>query len=292
MLDMETARRAQGMNVVDLSGDKIGSVDTIYVDDETEQPEFALVNTGLFGTSSSFVPLAEADVEGDALRVPYEKAKVKDAPRLDPEGHLDPSQEAELYRYYGLSGYDQGRTGHDEGRTGYDDGQTRETGTAGDAEGEGTTGRADYDRDEGTVGRDTSGPTTDDAMTLSEEELRVGKSRRETGKARLRKFIVSENVTETVPVERETVHIEREPITDANAGQAMSGSELSEEEHEVTLMEEDVVVDKQAVPKERIRLDKDVVTEQETVSADVRREEVEIEGADTDTDTDIDRDRR
>jgi len=283
MLDMETARRAQGMNVVDLSGDKIGSVDTIYVDDETEQPEFALVNTGLFGTSSSFVPLAEADVEGDALRVPYEKAKVKDAPRLDPEGHLDPSQEAELYRYYGLSGYDQGRTGYDEGRT-------EETGTAGYAEGEGTTGRADYDRDEGTVGRDTSGPTTDDAMTLSEEELRVGKSRRETGKARLRKFIVSENVTETVPVERETVHIEREPITDANAGQAMSGAELSEEEHEVTLMEEDVVVDKQAVPKERIRLDKDVVTEQETVSADVRREEVEIEGADTDTD--IDRDRR
>jgi uncharacterized protein (TIGR02271 family) len=96
----------------------------------------------------------------------------------------------------------------------------------------------------------------------------------------LKKHIVSEQVQTTVPVEREEVRVEREPITDANRGDALSGGDLTEEEHEVTLHSEEAVVDKQVVPKERIRLDKDVVTEERQVSEDVRREEVEIEGDD------------
>ena len=64
-----------------------------------------------------------------------------------------------------------------------------------------------------------------------------------------------------MPVTREEVRIEREPITDANRGDATAGGEITAEEHEVVLHEEEVVVDKQAVPKERVRLDKDVITE-------------------------------
>ena len=130
----------------------------------------------------------------------------------------------------------------------------------------------------GTVGHDTSGPTTDDAMTLSEERLNVGTRREEVGRARLRKYVVTENVTQTVPVEREEVRIEREPITDANIGNAMDGPAISEEEHEVVLHAERPVVEKEAVPVERVRLDKQIVSEQEKVSDTVRKEAVEIDG--------------
>ena len=115
-------------------------------------------------------------------------------------------------------------------------------------------------------------------MTRSEEEVRVGTQRQETGRARLRKHIVSERVDTTVPVEREQVRVEREPITDANVSQATSGPELSEEEHEVVLHEERAVVDKEVVPKERVRLDKDVTTEQQRVSEDVRKEQIDVDG--------------
>jgi uncharacterized protein (TIGR02271 family) len=123
-----------------------------------------------------------------------------------------------------------------------------------------------------------SGPTTDDAMTRSEEELRVGTMRRERGRARLRKYVVTEEVQTTVPVQREEVRIEREPITDANIDQAMAGPEISEEEHEVVLHEEEPVVEKRTVPKERVRMDKDVRTEEAEVSEQVRKERIEAEG--------------
>ncbi len=102
--------------------------------------------------------------------------------------------------------------------------------------------------DRGVVGDDVSGRETDNAMTRSEEELRVGTARREFGRVRLRKHIVSENVSTTVPVEREQVRVEREPITDANIDNAMSGPALSEEEHEVVLHEETAVAQKDVIP--------------------------------------------
>jgi uncharacterized protein (TIGR02271 family) len=115
-------------------------------------------------------------------------------------------------------------------------------------------------------------------MTRSEEELRVGKTSREAGRARLRKYIVEEQVQTTVPVQREEVRIEREPITDANVGDAMDGPALSEEEHEVVLHAEQPVVEKDVVPKERVRLDKDVIQEQHQVSDTVRKEQIETDG--------------
>ena len=115
-------------------------------------------------------------------------------------------------------------------------------------------------------------------MTVSEERLAVGTERQEAGRARLRKYVVTENVTQTVPVQREEVRLEREPITDANVGAATSGPEISEEEHEVVLHEERPVVEKETVPVERVRLDTETVTEQQTVDADVRKERVDVEG--------------
>ena len=115
-------------------------------------------------------------------------------------------------------------------------------------------------------------------MTRSEEELEVGKVRREAGRVRLRKYVVTENVATTVPVEREEVRVEREPITSAaDVDEATAGPEISEQEHEVVLHEEEPVVSKRTVPKERVRLEKETVTSDEPISADLRKAQIEAE---------------
>jgi uncharacterized protein (TIGR02271 family) len=263
----------RGKNLVDTSGSKIGSIEEIYEDTDTGQPEWALVHTGLFGTKSTFVPLRDASQQGDSITVPYDKSLVKDAPGIEREGELSRDEEQRLYQHYSLD-YGTGRSD-----TGLPEGGAGTTGTSAGMTGT-DTGMADTTTDRGTVGRDTSGPTTDDAMTRSEEELRVGTERREAGRARLRKFIVTEQVERTVPVEREEIRVEREPITDANLDNALSGPALSEEEHEVVLHEERAVVQKDVVPKERVRLDKDVTVEEQRVSEEVRKEQIEVDGAD------------
>jgi uncharacterized protein (TIGR02271 family) len=272
MIGTDTISRVIGQDVYDESGEKIGSAAEVYLDDETGQPEWVTVRTGLFGTKESFVPIRNADLTNDGVRVPVSKTQVKDAPKIDTDGHLSPQDEQELYRYYGMgAGADTGMT------TGMTTGM--DTGMA----------RTDADLNtHGTVGHDTSGPTTDNAMTRSEERLSVGTRSEEVGRARLRKYVVTENVTETVPVTREEVRVEREPITEANIGNAMDGPAISEEEHEVTLHAERPVVAKEAVPVERVRLDKDTVTEQHQVTEGLRKEEIEVDGV---ADTTLDRDR-
>lgn len=114
-------------------------------------------------------------------------------------------------------------------------------------------------------------------MTRSEEQMHVGVERHETGRARLRKHVVTEEQEQTVPVRHEEARLVREPITEANRGDAMSGPEISEAEHEVILPEEQPVVETKAEPKERVRLDVDEHTEQATVRGTVRKERIELE---------------
>jgi uncharacterized protein (TIGR02271 family) len=279
MISSDNIASLVGADVLDRDGDKIGSVGQVYLDDNDGHPSWASVKTGLFGTKESFVPLEDASWEGNELRVAYDKDRVKDAPRVDADSHLEPSDEDELYRYYGLTAGSVGTdAGFTETTTGTDYTTTDTDGAFTDAtSGTDTTSTESY---AGTVGHDTSGPNTDTAMTRSEEQLHVGTERVQTGKARLRKYVVTENQQVTVPVTREEVRIEREPITDANVGAAMDGPAISEEEHEVTLSEERPVVAKETVPVERVRLDKDVITEQETVSEEVRKEEITFDGDD------------
>jgi uncharacterized protein (TIGR02271 family) len=270
MLDQGQIDQVAGSDAYGSDGSKIGSVGQVYLDDQTGQPAWVTVNTGLFGTNESFIPLSQASFSGERLTVPYDKNKVKGAPNVAADGHLSPDEERELYAYYGVgytdTDYDTTTTGTG---TGYDTDTTTGTGYTTD------TTRT------GTEGYDTSGPTTDDAMTLSEERVNVGTSRREAGRARLRKYVVTENVTQTVPVTREEVVVEREPITDANLGDATSGPDISEEEHEVILHEETPVIEKTVEPVERVRLGTQQTTEQQTVTEQVRKERI-----DTDTDTD------
>src|SRR5437764_10119983 len=130
MIGTETISRVIGKDVYDTSGQKIGSASEVYLDDESGQPEWVTVRTGLFGTKESFVPIRDADLTDDGVRVPVSKDQVKDAPKIDTDGHLSPQEEQELYQYYGLGG---GQSGQQFATTG----RTETTGRTG------TTGRTD-----------------------------------------------------------------------------------------------------------------------------------------------------
>jgi uncharacterized protein (TIGR02271 family) len=272
MTTHQDVRAWRGLTLVDRDGDKIGKIADVYLDRSSGEPEWIAVKTGLFGSNVSFVPVRDATQDGDDIRAGYEKGLVKDAPNVDPDGELSPEEERRLYQHYGRSDYDEwGEDSEDRTESRYD----RDTAVGASA---GDTTRATGRETAGTIGRDTADGDTGDAMTVSEEQLDVGTRRRETGRARLRKYVETENVEQTVPIQREEVRVEREPITDANRDSALAGPDITEAEHEVTLHTEEPVVEKRAVPKERVRLDKDVHTDEETVSDEVRRERIEAEG--------------
>ena len=236
----------RGADVYDSSGDKIGTVEEIFYDEQTDQPEWIGIGTGFFGSKRVLVPVPGASFEGGQVRVPYAKDQVKNAPDVDSE-EISQETEYQLASHYGL-GYSEQRsdTGLPEGSAGTTEGRSTE--------------------------RDREG-----TMTRSEEELRVGKRETEAGRVRLRKWVETEPVTADVQLQRETVRVEREPIE-----QPVSGAEIGEEQIDVTLRSEEAVVDKQVVARERIGLEKEVEIDTQTVQDEVRKERVEIEGDDVD----------
>jgi uncharacterized protein (TIGR02271 family) len=266
MIDQNSVATLSGATVRDGAGDKIGKVSQVYLDDQTGQPEWVTVRTGLFGGKDSFVPLAAADMQGDELVVNTDKETVSGAPRIDGDEHLSEQDEAELYRYYGLADPSATGTSYDDG-TGYDGGSIQDS----------HAGRVDLSGQPGVVGQDTSGPTTDAAMTRSEEHLVAGTEQVQTGKARLRKHIVIETQQVDVPVSREELRLEREPITDANRDRALAGEDITEEEHEVVLTEQRPLVSTETVAVERVKLGKETVADTETVSGEVRKEQIELD---------------
>ena len=235
MTTTEELQDMEGQTAVDVNGAKLGKIGQIYVDDRTGQPLWVTITTGMFGTKQSFAPLHGSRPDGGDLHLAVTKDMVTDAPGVEADGHIEDSENEALYTYY--DGYLGGR--------------------------------------DGIQGHDTSGPATDDAMTRSEERLHVGTEQADAGRARLRKYVVTENVTQTVPVSHEEVRLEREPVTDANRGAATSGSDISEKEHEVTLRAERPVVNKQTVPVERVRLGTETVTEDHEVSETLRKEQID-----------------
>ncbi len=239
-LDTREARNWFGRTAIDVQGDKIGKVDTVYLDDATGRPEWLAIETGWFGNNVSFVPIEAAEKVGDDIRVSFDKSIVKDAPNIPADGHINPEEEQTLFAYYGRE-YEHRGTDSDPSA------------------------------------RHLSGPTTDDAMTRSEEELRIDTRRHDAGVARLRKWIETEDVEVTVPVQKEKARLVTEPITAENRDRTMSGPELSADEHEIVLSEEEIVVDKRVVPKEQVRLETDVETEQVAVEETVRKEQIDLD---------------
>jgi uncharacterized protein (TIGR02271 family) len=241
MINRDAVRHVYGADVYSTDGDKIGSAGQVYLDNHTGDPAWVAVRTGLFGKKESFVPVREATLDGDRLEVPFSKDKVKHAPRIDHDRELSPDDEEELYRYYDESGPDQG----------------------------------DHHGTDESDGRDAPGRTDDDAMTRSEERLVPRTRTEQTGKARLRKYTVTEERQVSVPVTREEVRLEQEPTSGATT-RAVEDSPAGPDP-EMTLWAERPVVTTEAVPVERVRMRKETVAGTETVSGEVRQERIELE---------------
>jgi uncharacterized protein (TIGR02271 family) len=265
--------------VVDPEGSKIGKVGTVYLADDTRTPEWVTVKTGLFGHKESFVPLSGAEIGEDGLRVSVAKDQVSEAPRMETDGHLSQDDSAELYRHYGLpmprSAPDQQNSRQRADKTTRD--AMGRTSASGRDQAQGRTdNRAAGQQAAGQRGdRKQAAARGEQDMIRSEERLNVGTEQVESGRVRLRKYVVTEEQQVTVPVSHEEVRIEREPIDGTTRGRG-EPADIGEQEQEIVLHSEKPRVGKESVPVERIRMGTETVTEQQTVSGKVRKEQVEV----------------
>jgi uncharacterized protein (TIGR02271 family) len=248
---IERLSQARGAPVFAQDGEKIGSVEDVFQDYETREPEWIGIGTGIFGTKRVLVPVRGADLRDDGVYVPYTKDQIKDSPDIDGD-EIDESTERSLYSHYGLS---------------YSERRSESTLPEG---GPAMTG----EHRPGTMGAgDEADVQREGMVTRHEEELRVGTRDVEAGRARLRKWVETEPEEVDVALRRETARVTREPV-DRPAGEG----ELGEEEIDVPLRAEEAVVEKETVAKERVGLERDVETERETVGGEVRKEQIDVEG--------------
>ena len=243
MTTTQTPESYMGKNALDAQSNKIGSIGQVYVDDETGAPDWITVNTGLFGTKESFAPLYGSSVTADGVVLPFGKDVVKGSPEIKDAAHLDAGEQQALYTYY-----------------------------------------QQYMGSAATAGTETSGVDTaavpasandDGYLTRSEEQLHVGTQRVEAGRAKLRKFVVTEQQTVTVPVTHEEVQVIREPL---QPGESVDGSTIGEDSIEVVVMKDEVLVQKEVVGVEKVKLATQTVTEQQQVTEQVRKEQIEVDG--------------
>lgn len=267
MKDVNHAQELIGSEVYDNDGDKVGSVGHVYLDDDTSQPEWVTVRTGMFGTKESFVPLSGASATDRGVNVNVSQEKVKNAPRVEAEhGHLSEQEGQNLYDYYELrSGASQQDTRQSTGE------DTRQSTGQEQSEAGGQRSRS---TSETASEESSSEPQT---MTRSEEHLRVGTENVESGRVRLRKYVTTEQESVTVPVSHEEVHLEREPISESERQRGASGTEIGESEEEIVVHSERPVVEKESVPVERMRMETENVTEEQTISEEVRREQFDVD---------------
>jgi uncharacterized protein (TIGR02271 family) len=262
MIREHNAASLIGAKVVDSDGNKVGSVGQIFVDPQTGHPNWATVKTGFFGSSESFVPLEQANEIDGELRVPFSKDFVKDSPRAGGDGELSQDEEDALYEYY------HGSLGGDTDGDRSDRVETDAVAMTAPGPGGETTGS----------GRDTAESASDDGMIRSEEQLRVGTERVATDRARLRKYVVTEEKSVTVPVSHEEVRVEHESVGDVNTADALhDGPGITDDEHGVVLTEERPVITTETVPVERVRIGTETVTEDKQVTGDVRKERIELD---------------
>jgi stress response protein YsnF len=308
MLSERELSAAIGSTAYGPDGEKIGTVEHFFTDDRTGAPTWVAVSTGLFGTRRSVVPATEATFTDGRVQLPVTKDAVRTAPQV-PGEHLDPDAEVLLRRHYGV-GADTGGQGlppaADAGDTSV---QQAPVPARDEARGQPAVGAEDAVTRGDTVPvgsvapasgiAGSAAPAGGGAMTRSEEQLRVGTERVATTRARLVKYVVTEEVTVTVPIRREEIRVEQVPVDAPDPG---PGESLSPAAHvgtpsgagtptgapaaaagaagfpeEIVLHAERPVVSVEVVPVERVRLSTDVVRGQEQVTEQLQREQIVVD---------------
>src|SRR3954463_2670388 len=106
MTTLQDVQAWRGQKAVDANGDKVGTIEDIYLDRASGEPEWAAVKTGLFGSNVSFVPIQDARTGDGDVRLAYTKDQIKDAPNIDADGQLSTQEEQRLYEHYGRGQYE------------------------------------------------------------------------------------------------------------------------------------------------------------------------------------------
>jgi uncharacterized protein (TIGR02271 family) len=229
--------RLIGYDVIDKSGNKIGTVNNLWVD-QNHQPEFIGVKTGWLSGKNHVVSVHTADMNHKSriIRLPFSEDKIKNAPSFDADADLSDTDDQQVYRYYGLQ--------PQQFQASQQSGQQATT------------------HEEANI-------------KLSEEQVKVGKREVFAGGVRLRKIVRTETVQQPVELKREEIVIERVPASDTQPAETI----FEAQDIFIPLRREELVVQKEARVKEEVRVGKKVETERQTISEQVRKEEVEIEGA-------------
>ena len=298
MLSEREISAAVGSTAYGTNGDKLGTVEHFFIDDRTGTPTWVSVITGLFGTRHSIVPAVDATFDDGSLHLPVTSDAVKSAPELAGE-HLDPAEEAQLRRHYGL---DDSGTGRPRGP------ETAGPGRLPPVPASGVDRQDPTDLDAAAAPTqemnvvppppaaddDAGTPRADGGMTRSEERLLVGTERVATTRTRLVKYVVTEDVQITVPLRREEIRVEEVPLDapDPGPGESIVGDDqgrpaaglpaagsdrAGELPEEIVLHAERPVINVEVVPVERVRLRVETVEGQEQVTERVQREQIVVD---------------
>jgi uncharacterized protein (TIGR02271 family) len=229
--------------VYDRTGEHIGKVSSIWAD-QSGEPAFVGVKTSWLMGKTHIVPAHGVSVnpEHELIRLPYAEEDVKNAPSYDPDNDLDSTTQREVFDYYRSRG---GQFPEMESRRATEQPRTGQTARA---------------------GQETSIP-------LHEEHIRAGKREVEGGGVRLRKIVRTETVQKPVEIQREDVIIERVPP----GHQTPSKEAFKSEDIFIPLRREEAVIEKERRVSGEVRARKTSTTERQTVSGEVRKEDVEVE---------------
>jgi stress response protein YsnF len=261
--DLGVLRGWGGHDLVDRDGVKAGSIVDLYVDEQTERPTWGLVRTGLLGSRQTLVPLDQATVPlavmvsgAGSVRVPFESAAILDAPSVAVGEEISEATAIALRRYYGLGD----PVAPAEGDHGPSDTESLDAGAAVPAA--------------MTTAAMTSASTEPrGTMIRSEEELRV-RVRRRARRVRIKRYVVTDYVTTTIPVRREELRLVEALGDEASrtAPPAPPGTSW-----EMVLHQEEPVVSRRVVARERVRLSVQTVTEHRRISGEVRKERIQVD---------------
>jgi stress response protein YsnF len=286
MLDEREVSAAIGSTAYDANGAKIGTVEHFYIDDRTGAPSWVAVTTGLFGTRQSVVPAMDATFADGGLRLPVAVDAVKSAPHLAGD-HLSPDDEAELRRHYGTGVASEAPVAPPAGSAAPPAASAAPPAASAAPPAPSAAPPVDAAPTVQIPVEPPRPPAVDDrgGMVRSEEQLVVGTERVATTRARLVKYVVTEEVQITVPIRREEIRVEEVPIDapDDGPGESLITDEspsttgTSGLPGEIILHTERPVVTVEVVPTERVRLRTELVQGQETVTEQVQREQIVVD---------------